>query len=153
MREPRHVPQLRTSRGSIRRGCAGTGRASGAAMLTRLREWLGGRRRSSAYVPRDHRPGGSLALAGLTAGIGPRARNGLDSYDVPLALVVLALILLGTVMVYSASITLGDSPRYHVAPTHFLVRHLFALGIAAAGAAMALAVPMSRSEERRVGKG
>jgi cell division protein FtsW len=112
-------------------------------MLTRVREWLRARRRGGGYVPRDHRQGGSLALAGLTAGVGPRARNGLDSYDVPLALVVLALTLLGTVMVYSASITLGDSPRYHVAPTHFLVRHLFALGIACAGAAIALAVPMS----------
>jgi cell division protein FtsW len=114
-------------------------------MLTRLREWLGARR-GAGYVPRDHRPGGSLALAGLTAGVGPRARSGLDSYDVPLALVVMALILLGSVMVYSASITLGDSPRYHVAPTHFLVRHLLALGIACAGAAIALAVPMSMWE-------
>jgi cell division protein FtsW len=112
-------------------------------MLTRAREWLSARRRGAAYAPRDHRQVGSLALAGLTAGVGPRARSGLDSYDVPLALVVLALTLLGTVMVYSASITLGDSPRYHVAPTHFLVRHLFALGIACAGAAIALAVPMS----------
>jgi cell division protein FtsW len=33
---------------------------------------------------------------------------------------VLALIMLGTVMVYSASIALADSPRYNVAPTHFL---------------------------------
>jgi len=111
-------------------------------MLTRLRERLRSRQRPG-YAPRDHRPGGSLALAGLTGGIGPRARAGLDNYDVPLALVVLALILLGTVMVYSASITLGDSPRYHVAPTHFLLRHLFALGIAFASAAVALSIPMS----------
>jgi len=79
----------------------------------------------------------------LDGGIGPRARGGLDNYDVALALVVLALVLLGTVMVYSASITLGDSPRYHVAPTHFLLRHLFALGIAFASAAVALSIPMS----------
>jgi len=114
-------------------------------MLTRLRERLRSRQRPG-YAPRDHRPGGSLALAGLTGGIGPRARAGLDNYDVPLALVVLALILLGTVMVYSASITLGDSPRYHVAPTHFLLRHLFALGIAFASAAVALSIPMSAWE-------
>ncbi|HUL63419.1 MAG TPA: putative lipid II flippase FtsW [Burkholderiaceae bacterium] len=92
---------------------------------------------------REHRQVGSLALAGLSEGVRPRARGGLDSYDLPLALVVLALVLLGTVMVYSASITLGDSPRYHVAPTHFLVRHAFAVGIACAGAAIALSVPMS----------
>jgi hypothetical protein len=33
-------------------------------------------------------------------------------------------------MVYSASISLADSPRFNVAPTHFLVRHLLSLGIA-----------------------
>ena len=114
-------------------------------MLNRLREWLRSSQRPG-YAARDHRPGGSLALAGLDGGIGPRARGGLDNYDVALALVVLALVLLGTVMVYSASITLGDSPRYHVAPTHFLLRHLFALGIAFAGAAIALSIPMSMWE-------
>src|SRR5256885_4941982 len=107
-------------------------------MLSRVRQWWRERQRGAAYPGRDHRQGGSLALAGLNAGTGPRARAGLDNYDLPLALVVLALILLGTVMVYSASITLGDSPRYHVAPTHFLLRHVFALGIAFAGAAVAL---------------
>src|SRR5262245_5505583 len=106
-------------------------------MLNRLRERLRTRPRTG-YATRAHRPGHSLALAGLNAGIGPRTRGGLDNFDVPLALVVLGLILLGTVMVYSASITLGDSPRYHVAPTHFLLRHVFALGIAIACAALAL---------------
>jgi cell division protein FtsW len=115
-------------------------------MLSRLREWLRARRGAPSYAARDYRQGSSLALAGLTEGVRPRATGGLDSYDLPLALVVLALILLGTVMVYSASITLGDSPRYHVAPAHFLVRHVFALGIAAAGAAIALTVPMSAWE-------
>src|SRR5882757_3550970 len=101
-------------------------------MLRRVREWWA-RRASAGYSAHDHRQIGSLALAGLSSGVGPRARARLDNYDLPLALVVFALILLGTVMVYSASITLGDSPRYHVAPTHFLLRHLFALGIAFAG--------------------
>jgi len=112
-------------------------------MLSRIRERLRTRRDGAGYGMREHRQVGSLALAGLSEGVRPRARGGLDSYDLPLALVVLALVLLGTVMVYSASITLGDSPRYHVAPTHFLVRHAFAVGIACAGAAIALSVPMS----------
>ena len=112
-------------------------------MLTRLREWWRTRERSAGYTARLHRQSGSLALAGLAGGAGPRTRTGLENYDVPLALVVLALLLLGTVMVYSASITLGDSPRYHVAPTHFLLRHLFALSLALTGAAVALTVPMS----------
>ncbi|HTT10189.1 MAG TPA: putative lipid II flippase FtsW [Burkholderiaceae bacterium] len=115
-------------------------------MLSRLRDWMRARRGAPSYAARDHRPGGSLALAGLNAGARPRPLAGLDSYDLPLALVVAALVLLGTVMVYSASITLGDSPRYHVAPTHFLLRHLVALGIAGAGAAVALSVPMAAWE-------
>jgi len=115
-------------------------------MLNRLREWMRMRRQGTGYVTRDHRQGGSLALAGLAARAGPRAHGGLDNYDLPLATVVLALILLGTVMVYSASITLGDSPRYHVGPTHFLLRHLFALGVAGASAALALSVPMAMWE-------
>jgi cell division protein FtsW len=112
-------------------------------MLTRVREWWRNRQRDDGYLTLSHRQGGSLALAGLAGGAGKRARSGLEHIDVPLALVVLALLLLGTVMVYSASITLGDSPRYHVAPTHFLVRHLFALALALSGAAVALTVPMS----------
>jgi cell division protein FtsW len=63
--------------------------------------------------------------------------------DRALAGVVLALILIGTVMVYSASIALADSPRYNVAPTHFLVRHALALGIAFCAAAIAFQVPMA----------
>jgi cell division protein FtsW len=56
--------------------------------------------------------------------------------------VVAALIMIGTVMVYSASISLADSPRFNVAPTHFLMRHLVALGIAFCAAAIAFQVPM-----------
>jgi cell division protein FtsW len=112
-------------------------------MLSRLREWRRNWQRDAEVTARSHRQGGSLALEGLAGASGPRARGGLENYDVPLALVVLALVLLGTVMVYSASITLGDSPRYHVAPTHFLLRHAFALALALTGAAIALTVPMS----------
>ncbi len=112
-------------------------------MLNRVREWWTNRRRDADVLARSHRQGGSLALAGLAGSAGQRTRAGVESYDVPLALVVLALLLLGTVMVYSASITLGDSPRYHVAPTHFLLRHVFALALGLSGAAIALTVPMS----------
>jgi cell division protein FtsW len=115
-------------------------------MLSRVRSWLPARLRGARHALPDHRQGGSLALAGLAGRAGPRARGGLESYDLPLVLVVLALVLLGTVMVYSASITLADSPRYHVAPTHFLARHLFALAVGLAGAAVALAVPLATWE-------
>jgi cell division protein FtsW len=58
-------------------------------------------------------------------------------------MVVVALILIGIVMVYSASISLADSPRYNVTPTHFIVRHLFALAIAFVAAVAAFSTPMT----------
>ncbi len=88
--------------------------------------------------------GAVMALAGLGgAARGGLQRDALPAVDRALIGVVLALILLGTVMVYSASISLADSPRFNVAPTHFLLRHLLALGIAFCAAAIAFQVPMA----------
>ena len=84
----------------------------------------------------------SLALGGPTG-----ARAGTRSegrFDTLLMVVAAALVLLGVVMVYSASITLADSPRYKVTPAHFLVRHLFALLVALVAAAAAFSVPLAR---------
>lgn len=88
--------------------------------------------------------GAVMALARLGgAARGGAQRGALPAVDRALIGVVLALILLGTVMVYSASISLADSPRFNVAPTHFLLRHLLALGIAFCAAAIAFQVPMA----------
>jgi cell division protein FtsW len=90
----------------------------------------------------------AFASAFSIAGLGDappaarRAAKAFERFDVPLLLVALSLILLGVVMVYSASISLAASPKYAVTPTYFLVRHLFALTVAAACAAIALALPM-----------
>jgi cell division protein FtsW len=114
-------------------------------MLNRVFAWVQERMRRPQRAAADRAFGGSLALAGLAAGA-PRARAGLPPYDLPLVLVALSLVMLGAVMVYSASVTLADSPRYHVAPAHFVVRHLFALAVALAAAAVAFVVPMSKWE-------
>jgi cell division protein FtsW len=45
--------------------------------------------------------------------------------------------------VYSASIALADSPRYNVASTHFLMRHVLSLGIAFCAAVVAFQVPIA----------
>ena len=64
--------------------------------------------------------------------------------DTTLVWVVAGLLLFGVVMVYSASIALPDSPRFaRLEPTHFLVRHLIAIGIGVAAATVAVAVPMA----------
>jgi cell division protein FtsW len=94
------------------------------------------------------RPGGDgvFALAGLgslSSNALRQPRTTLARFDGALAAAVLALVLFGTVMVYSASISLADSPRYNVAPTHFLLRHVFSLGVAFVAAAIAFAIPLA----------
>jgi cell division protein FtsW len=68
--------------------------------------------------------------------------NGTHGVDVALIWVVVALLLLGLVMVYSASIAMPDSPRFaNYKPTHYLVRHAFALLLGSGFGLLAFAVP------------
>ncbi len=85
-----------------------------------------------------------FAMAGFGAAVGStrRASPAVSAIDVPLLLLIVALLLFGLVMVYSASIALADSPRYKVAPGYFLVRHLISMGIALSAAALVFAVPV-----------
>jgi cell division protein FtsW len=104
----------------------------------RFRRGSGGDRRAGAVGASVH------SLAGLGANAQHlRAARGLERFDRPLVAVVAALVLIGVVMVYSASVSLADSPRYSVGPTHFLVRHLFALGAGCAAAAAAFSIPLA----------
>jgi cell division protein FtsW len=110
-------------------------------VLKRLADWTrrrGGRRRE--YDPTSS----MVAFAGFgSSGALAATRSALPGVDRALVGVVLALILLGTVMVYSASIALADSPRYNVAPTYFLMRHLTSLAIGFCAALIAFQVPMA----------
>ena len=66
-----------------------------------------------------------------------------QSADFAMLWVVCALLLIGLVMVYSASIALPDSSRFaNYAPTHFLLRHLMAMLIGVAAGLVAFAVPV-----------
>jgi cell division protein FtsW len=74
---------------------------------------------SFAAAP-SQRPMGSLAQ-----------RSKMMEYDQPLVWVTLLLMLFGMVMVYSASISLPDSPKYaSYKNSHFLVRQAMFIGIA-----------------------
>jgi len=86
-----------------------------------------------------------FAFAGLgSMPVNARApRSAFERFDVPLAMVAVALILIGVVMVYSASISLADSSKYTVTATHFLVRHLFALGVALVAGLAAFSIPLA----------
>ena len=110
----------------------------------------------SRWISRMRRPGrvrqgerftpgeATLALAGL-GGVASRRRTAsFDRVDSTLLMVVAGLLMFGTVMVYSASIALADSPRYNVTPTHFLVRHSVSMLIAAIAAVTAFWVPTQR---------
>jgi len=73
----------------------------------------------------------------------------LSAFDQPLVAVVGVLVMLGVVMVYSASVALPDNPKFAAyTQTFFLQRHLLALAIAFVAALVAVQVPMSVWEKQ-----
>jgi cell division protein FtsW len=108
--------------------------------MSRIASWL---RRRPRRGDASFSPGAAtLALAGLGGVAGTRRDGGFDRIDTTLLVVVVALLMFGAVMVYSASIALADSPRYSVAPAHFLARHAVSMLIAVGAAACAFGVPV-----------
>ncbi len=72
----------------------------------------------------------------------------LSSFDRTLVCVVVALLALGLVMVYSASVALPDNPKFaRYTPTYFLSRHVMFMAIAVAAALVAVQVPISLWEK------
>ncbi len=68
----------------------------------------------------------------------------LMAFDQTLVAVVGALMLLGVVMVYSASVAMPDNPKFAAySPAYFLQRHLMALAIAFVVALATVQVPIS----------
>nr|WP_246071583.1 putative lipid II flippase FtsW [Inhella inkyongensis] len=64
-------------------------------------------------------------------------------FDLLLVWVVICLLCLGLVMVYSASIALPDSPKFaRYESTHFLVRHLRAIGVGLVCALLCTQIPL-----------
>jgi len=93
----------------------------------------------------------TLRLGGGAAALPIREWNGASSatpayargIDQALVWVVLALLALGLVMVYSASVALPDNPKFaRYAPTHFLVRHALSIAIAFVAALVVVQVPI-----------
>ena len=65
-------------------------------------------------------------------------------FDRTLVCVVVALLALGLVMVYSASVALPDNPKFaRYTPTYFLSRHVMFLGVAVVAALVAVQVPVA----------
>ena len=69
-------------------------------------------------------------------------------FDQPLLWVVIALLLTGLIMVYSATIALPDSPRFaNYSPTHFFQRHIISILMAISVSAVVTQIPMSTWEK------
>lgn len=62
--------------------------------------------------------------------------------DYGVLFVVFSLMLLGCLLVFSASISLGDSPKYHISEHYFFVRHVISLVVALFGAYIVWHIPM-----------
>jgi len=65
-------------------------------------------------------------------------------FDQALIWVVVALVALGLVMVYSASVAMPDNPKFsRYAPTFFLTRHIMSIVVATLCALVAVQIPVS----------
>lgn len=62
--------------------------------------------------------------------------------DYGVLFVVFSLMLLACLMVFSASISLGDSPKYHISERYFFIRHVISLVVALFGAYIVWHIPM-----------
>ena len=68
----------------------------------------------------------------------------LQGFDQPLVWVVVALLALGLVMVYSASVAMPDNPKFTLyASTHFLTRHAMSIVIGLVAAVVIVQFPLS----------
>ncbi len=73
------------------------------------------------------------------------ARTKVAAVDVELIVCAALLMLIGVVMVYSATIALPDSPKFSAyKPTHFLFRHLLAIAVALGIGFLVALVPISK---------
>jgi cell division protein FtsW len=78
----------------------------------------------------------------------PGSATRLHSVDQALVWVVVALLMWGLVMVYSASIAMPDNPRFaRYAQTHFLTRHAVSMAVGSVMALLAFQVSMDTWEK------
>ncbi len=109
---------------------AAEARFSMGGLLKRIRHALG--KADGDALPIRNWPGPAGGQAPRIAG-----------FDAALVWCVVALLSLGLVMVYSASVALPDSPKYKLyAPTFFLSRHALSLGIAFVVALVVVQLPI-----------
>ena len=108
-----------------------------SALAQSLSQWFFARMKPATRAL-PVRLGGRGSFAATTSV--PQVRG----FDQPLAWVVVALLLWGLVMVYSASIAMPDNPKFaKYTHTYFLVRHTMWVAMAFVAALIAFQVPVS----------
>jgi cell division protein FtsW len=117
--------------------------------MQRLQHGLAGLLGGGAAAPAAAGQGLPVNLGGYEfTRTSPGAAARLYGVDQALVCVVVALLMWGMVMVYSASIAMPDNPRFaRYAHTHFLMRHIISLVLGGAIALLAFQVPIERWEK------
>ncbi len=76
--------------------------------------------------------------------VGQSRPTRISGFDQVLVCLVVALLALGLVMVYSASVALPDNPKFaRYEPTHFLSRHVLSIVIATLAALVVIQIPVA----------
>jgi cell division protein FtsW len=101
------------------------------------------RERAAAWLKRDGAQSQAVPVRDwINVSSGQPTR--LLGFDQTLIWVVVALLALGLVMVYSATVAMPDNPRFaRYSGTYFLVRHAMWIAVATLAAVVAVQVPMS----------
>ena len=85
-----------------------------------------------------------VRLGGHSLSRTPATPVRMAGFDQALVWVTVALLMLGLVMVYSASVAMPDNPKFaRYAHTHFLMRHILSLTVAFMAAVLAFQLPMT----------
>ncbi|WP_414639627.1 putative lipid II flippase FtsW [Aquabacterium sp.] len=113
--------------------------ATGLSLMSKLRGLLGKRG--------DNEGAGPLPVRDFV-NVTSSQPSKVMGFDQPLVWLTIALLAMGLVMVYSATIALPDSPRFsNYTPTFFFTRHLVSIIMAVSVAAVVTQIPMSTWEK------
>jgi cell division protein FtsW len=131
LKERRAVPEFLDPHGGRAGREPGPGGTLDFGLTDLWRRWRAGRGDRSQRLPIREWTG--------PAGSQPTRISG---FDQGLVCVVVALLALGVVMVYSASVALPDNPKFaRYTPTYFLARHALSIALAFVVALLTLQVP------------
>lgn len=106
-----------------------------------LKNWWGSKKAAAETVL-------PIRIGGHTSFGAQSVRVQVRGFDQPLVWVVTTLLLVGLVMVYSASIAMPDNPKFALySHTHFVLRHAVSISVGLVAALLAFQVPVDRWEK------